>query len=93
MIDPDQAYARATAVETASFGGEQVVLDPDRRMLRGFNATGARVWELLDGRRTVRELARQLADETGADAAVAVADVVAVLAALDARGLLRKGGT
>jgi len=53
------------ASHTASqvIDGEAVVLDIPGKMLRGMNPVGSRIWELVDGRRTLREIARVVADE------------------------------
>lgn len=45
------------------FGGDTVVLDPSGTLLRGLNGTGARVWELLDGHKTLSEISQSLARE------------------------------
>ncbi len=44
-----------------NIAGEAVVLDIKRRVLRGLNATGGRVWALLDGHRSVEEVAAEIA--------------------------------
>lgn len=79
MIGPGQIFRQAAGAQTAAFAGEEVLLDPQGRMLRGLNPTGARVWALLDGRRSVLEIARALARETAIDEARALADVSAFL--------------
>ena len=43
-------------------GEQAVMLDAAGTVARGINETGARVWELIDGRRTVAEIARELDD-------------------------------
>lgn len=88
MISPGQVFAPAPGVEAARFSGEKVVLDPAGRMLRGLNATGARVWELLDGRRTVLEVAHALAAESGVNPTRALSDVSAFLQHLLDRRLI-----
>ena len=90
MIAPGDKWRHGAGVHTATFSGEQVVLDPEGRMLRGLNPTGARVWELLDWRRTVLEIARALATETGVDEARALADASAFLQQLLERRLIAR---
>jgi pyrroloquinoline quinone biosynthesis protein D len=84
-------FRRAAGVETAVFGDEQVVLDPHGRMLRGLNATGARVWELLDGHASVQAIAERVAKESGIDEARALADVQAFLLLLLEKKLVEPG--
>ena len=88
MSAPDQIYRHAPGIEAATLSGEQVILDPQGRKLRGLNATGARVWALLDGRRTAREVAQALAKEAGVYVARALADVLAFLSELEERKLI-----
>lgn len=91
MIAAEQIFCPAPGVETAVFGGELVVLDSAGKMLRGLNGTGAQVWKLLDGKRSVGEVARALARAASIDEAQALRDVQAFLAELVARNLVRSG--
>jgi Coenzyme PQQ synthesis protein D (PqqD) len=88
VISPGQVFRRAAGVETAMFGGEKVVLDSRGRKLRGLNATGGRVWELVDGIATVQAIAAQLSKEEGIDEARALADVQAFVQLLVERQLI-----
>jgi pyrroloquinoline quinone biosynthesis protein D len=78
----DRIYRHAPGVETSVLSGEKILLDPQGRMLRGLNPTGARVWELVDGKRSETQIAQVLAEEAGIDATRALADVRAFLSAL-----------
>jgi pyrroloquinoline quinone biosynthesis protein D len=88
VIPGEQVFRPAPGVETAHFGGEVVVLDATGRMLRGLNATGALVWKLLDGKRSVLELARTLAETQAIDEAQALRDVRSFLTQLAAKNLV-----
>jgi pyrroloquinoline quinone biosynthesis protein D len=74
----DNVPRRASGAAGQRFGDEFVVLDPAGRMLRGFNETAARVWELCDGLRTARQVAQQVVVDFETDAAP-VPDVEQVL--------------
>lgn len=65
----DSVPRRAQGAAGQRFGEEFVVLDPAGRMLRGFNETAARVWELCDGVRTARQVARQVVVDFETDGA------------------------
>ena len=78
---PDVAWQR--------IGGELVLLDCRGHRLLGLNPTAARAWELLDGHRSVAEIARAIADEFGAPEAAVGSDVVAFARTLVGRGLAR----
>jgi hypothetical protein len=59
------------------------MLDAGGTVARGLNATAARVWELIDGRRTVGEIAVELHGEGDVSS-----DVLAFCGALLERGLI-----
>ena len=72
---------------------QTVLLQLDEMLILMVNAeTGARVWQLCDGRRTVREISDQIAREFDADPATALSDVLHFLEALASRGLLAPRG-
>lgn len=52
------------------------------------NETGARIWELADGTRTVDQIARAIADEYAVDFAQAAPDVLAFVQRLAAEQVL-----
>ena len=43
--------------------GEAVILQIPDRLLRGLNPVASRVWELVDGKRTLREIANAISGE------------------------------
>jgi hypothetical protein len=45
------------------FSGEAVVITPAENTVRMFNPVGSRIWELMDGSRTVGQIVAQLIDE------------------------------
>ena len=68
--------------------GELVVLDLDGMVLRGLNPSGARAWALLDGQRTLGEVAALLAARYSLPEERAFGDLVVFAADLMRRGLL-----
>ncbi|MEK6606147.1 MAG: PqqD family protein [Myxococcota bacterium] len=72
-------------------GGELIVLDARGSKLRGLNATGGRVWSLMDGRLRVAEIARAIAAATRAPEDVVLLDVIQFLSRLHALGLVEVG--
>jgi hypothetical protein len=57
-------------------------------MVRVLNPTGARIWEMIDGRRTVAELAADIAAKYGIKATRAQADTISFCEDLVCRGVL-----
>jgi nucleoside-diphosphate-sugar epimerase len=67
------------------------VLDATDGTLHTFNDVGGRIWELIDGERSVADIAVTIESEYDVDAAQAAADVVAFLDDLAAKGLVLVG--
>ena len=65
-----------------------VLLDVHDGLLIASNPVGARIWQLIEQRRTPLEIARQLADDYEISAECARRDVLAFVNALAARGLV-----
>jgi methyltransferase-like protein len=61
----------------------------DLEALYVLNEVGAFVWERLDGRRTVREIAEAVVEEYEIGLDEAERDVAALVAALESAGLVR----
>lgn len=82
-------HLRASPGVRASISSDGLVLlDLDGGMVLSSNVVGGRIWQLVEQRRTPREIARQVAAEYEVSEARAHADVAAFIAALVARGLL-----
>ena len=65
----------APGVEASHFAGETILLDAEGQQLRGLNVTGGRVWNLLDGSRSLAQVAEVLAGEYGVDEERVLKDV------------------
>jgi len=70
-----------------------VLLDVQGGLLLASNLVGARIWQLLEQRRTRLEIARQLAEDYEVSVDDAHRDVVAFVGALTARGLVSEEPT
>ena len=68
--------------------GEAVILSMDTKAFRGLNAVGSRVWELIDGRRSLDEIAQVIVSEFAVAPEVAARDVRAFIEELLAKGLV-----
>jgi hypothetical protein len=73
---------------STTLSGEVIILGLDDSMYYGLTATGARIWELVQVRRTVEEILAAVTDEFEVDRARAEADLEALLGDLQARGLV-----
>ena len=68
---------------------EGILLDPEIKKIFIVNEIAARVWGLMDGRRTIHEIVRELEDKYDVDRARLERDVTAFLEELAAHGLVR----
>ena len=74
-MDFSMICAHATDVVSRQIDGEVLLVDLQRNTLQVLNPVGARLWELIDGRRTVADLAEALIAEYAVGLAQARADV------------------
>ncbi|MDQ7006119.1 MAG: PqqD family protein [Acidobacteriota bacterium] len=88
----EQRYKRNPRLAEQMLGGKAVLLHYEGRRILGLNETGSRIWELLDGRRTLTEIADLLARETGAPRPDVQAEVTAFVADLASRELVVQTG-
>lgn len=79
---------RAAELTSVQSGDELVALDLRRSRYLSTNASGRRLWSLLERGATADELAATLRDAYGLTAEDASRDASAYLAELDAAGLL-----
>ena len=91
-LAPETVPRKCPGCESSRFGDGFVVLDGQGAMLRGLNPTAARVWELIDGTRPVRQIADRIASEFRAPRERALADVVSFLSVLEEKQLLETRG-
>lgn len=68
--------------------GEAVILSLDTKVLRGLNAVGSRVWDLIDGQRTVDEIVDTIVAEFEVSRPAAAADLDAFMRQLIDKGLV-----
>ena len=69
----------APAMAWQTIDGEVVLLDSDGKQLIGISETGARIWALMDGTRSIEDIAHALTEEFDVSRETALADVRAFL--------------
>lgn len=90
-LGPQSVLVRRKGAEGSQLGAEYVLLDPEGRMLRGLNASAARIWALLDGTRTLAEVAAEVAAAHEGDPARIADEVFAFAQRLIEMGLADGG--
>jgi hypothetical protein len=89
MLTIDSQPIQAENVQGRVLENEAVVVLPEQGKIKVLNETGARIWSMADGRRSVREIAAQLAAEYNLPQADAEADTLAFISELMAKGVLK----
>jgi hypothetical protein len=79
---------RRSDVSIRAVEDDTVVLDRAAEQIHRLNSTASFIWHRCDGRRTVREIADELAGSFDVDPEAANEAVVVALRQLDQRGLL-----
>lgn len=91
MAGRDLVYVRREdAVAAQPVPDDLLVLDLHSGRYYGVGPVGAVVWELLDGRRTLAEVAAEVCRRFEVDREQAESDLVAFLDSLEGRGLVRR---
>ena len=68
--------------------GEAVILSMESKVLRGLNPVGSRIWELIDGQRSLEEITGTIVLEFDVTPADAARDVRTFIQELLDRGLV-----
>jgi hypothetical protein len=79
---------KSASLEVRKVGDEVLVHDPAQAKVHVLNATAGAILELCDGTRTPSEIARSIADATGADVALVTSDLETILAEFSGLHLL-----
>lgn len=87
-ITDDVVLARVTGAVEAEVDGDRILLSPKDFSYFGLQGTGAPVWDLIDGERSVGAIIAELEAAYDADAGVIRSDTVEYLDALVASGLV-----
>jgi hypothetical protein len=91
IVAPSAAPRRSSLVHAVVIDGEAVLLDERIDRLHHLNRTATLLWQLYDGATTLDELAHEISDVLGTDAAAVLADLLAITAHLDDEELLEEG--
>ena len=82
---------RSADVVGRIYGSDAVVISPDQGLVRMFNPTATRIWQLVDGSRSVEEIAVTLTSEFDVDLAQARQSVIRLLTELSEKQLITWG--
>jgi hypothetical protein len=74
-----EVLKRRDGLHVREIDGETVILDQDKEQMHSLNPTAAFIFEEIDGRRTVDEICRALADSFNVSLEVAARDTRALV--------------
>lgn len=88
MISLDRYPVPNPAVIGRTIDDEAVLVLPEQGQVKVLNEVGARIWELGDGTRTLRDIAAVICAEYDVESAQAEADALDFVAELAGRGVV-----
>ncbi len=91
MILPTTQIQASSEQVSCDLAGEAAILDLQNGVYYGLDPVGARIWELIQTPREVREIVSQLLDEYDVEPGQCENDVLALLDQLSQRGLIEVG--
>lgn len=68
--------------------GEAVIVEPQNGLVNVINETGSRIWELVDGKRSVAQIADIISSEYETSAQTALKDTTAFFDEMSKNGLI-----
>ncbi|MBI2266961.1 MAG: radical SAM protein [Armatimonadetes bacterium] len=72
--------------------GDAIIIDHRTHQIMTLNSVASRIWGLVDGRRTIREIAAQIQSDYGIEENTAIEDAMAFLTGLATDGLIETPG-
>jgi coenzyme PQQ biosynthesis protein PqqD len=90
MIEDGRVFNTSRRIAYRRIGDQMVLVSPEENVMLTLNPTGTAVWEGLDGRQSVAEIAAALEQKFEVTAEQAFGDVVTFLELLLERGLIEK---
>lgn len=88
LVTVDSVLHHVSVVVSRLVDGEAVLVHPQQAKIRVLNAVGARVWELVDGRRSLGDISQVIVAEFDIELSRAQSDVLAFCADLVQAGVL-----
>ena len=87
-MNRNSIVSKAKKVPAKELEGEMVLLNLENGDYVALNDAGMEIWKLLEGKRSVEELAQDLKDAYSIPAATALKDTLAFLGSLQTKGFI-----
>lgn len=79
VLDLNKVPVKAAHTAYQVIEGEAIILDIPGKTLRGLNPVATRIWQLMDGKRTVGEITKTIVEEFEGDEQEMIQDVKAFM--------------
>jgi coenzyme PQQ synthesis protein D (PqqD) len=90
MLTLDSCVAHQMNTHGSVLGKEAVVVLPEQGEIKVLNEVGARMWELIDGQRALRDIAAIIAAEYAVTLEIAQADTIEFVTEMIGKGILQE---
>lgn len=87
-MDLSIVLSRSPDAASRTYDGQATIVLPSRAEVKVLNEVGSRVWESIDGRRTLGEILDTVLAEFDVPREKATADVIEFVGALKAQGMV-----
>ena len=87
-MDLSIVLSRSPDAASRTYDGQATIVLPSRAEVKVLNEVGSRVWESIDGRRTLGEILDAVLAEFDVPREKATADVIEFVGALKAQGMV-----
>ncbi len=84
----NKCFKRAKSTASRTVDNEAVVVIPEGGLVRVLNDAGSRVWQLLDGEHTVKEIVEAISQEFDAPAEQTQTDIMSFIKELEAKQMV-----
>ena len=93
MISMESFPIPADSVVARIINGEAVIVLPDNGQVKVINEVGARIWELIDGKLTIRQISEVIYDEYEIDQEQAGRHTLEFICSLEESGIVANSST
>jgi hypothetical protein len=88
MLSPEKHVAKSPQASWQIIENEIFIVTSKNSMLHTSNKVGVRIWELINGKRKIKEIARNISEEFDVDYETAEKDLLEFINKLSEKGMV-----
>lgn len=92
LVPLDYIPRKSSEVLELDMGDGFIIYNHDSSLVHHLNPSASIIWQLIDGEATVEQVGREVAEEYGLDMSSTQDELAALIAELDALGLVEDAG-